>query len=305
MSHNVYVQAGGGAGDCIRNVVQDAGWRRVRPLKEKYSQVNIIAIFTDHLGNGYELAYANPNILGCLIVHWHPPGHELEHAHLRTLDAVHINTYCQQMNIEPEPIGTIYLTQRETELVKPLIEQPYIVCHPFAGLPHRGCRQHPNGSGYRCYPDYKYISTIQILQEQYGYRVIVLGNSNASDDYLRAVPNDLEVPNHPEIINLQDKASLRMSAWLTMNATGFFGTHSAMLAAAWCGEVPNVFFYPAWEEGEYHSVQERGGQTGIFGLRYPWTGYYEAKPEQFVNDITPQEVAEKLIQNIGRKHHAV
>lgn len=307
MSHNVYVTAGGGAGDCIRNLIQDSGWRRIRPLKQRFQHINVVGIFTDHLGSGYELAYAHPDVLACMVVHWHPPGHELEHAHLRTLDAVHINTFCQQYSIQPEDKGIIYLTQREAETVKPLIEKPYIVVHPFAGLPHRGCRPHPNGSGYRCYPDYKYIQTIQLLQEQYGYRIIVLGKSNTSDDYLRAVPNDLEVPINPEIINLQDQASLRMSAWLAMHADGFFGTHSSMLAAAWCGDVPSIFFYPAWETGEYHNVLEYGGQTGTFGLRSdkPWNTYYEGTPEQFINNIDPADVAAHLIENIKRKANAV
>jgi hypothetical protein len=300
MNHSVYVTAGGGAGDCIRNVIQDSGWRRINPLKQRFQHVNVIGIFTDHLGAGYELAYANPNVLACMVVHWHPPGHELEHVHLRTLDALHINTFCQQYSIEPEPQGAIYLTQREAEWVRLLIEKPYIVVHPFAGLPHRGCRPHPNGSGYRCYRDYQYVETIKVLQEQYDYRIIVLGKSNTSDDYLRAVPNDLELPDNPEIINLQDQASLRMSAWLAMNASGFLGTHSAMLSAAWCGDVPSLFFYPSWEEGEYHSVRDYGGQTGTFGLGKTWNTYHECTPEGF-GDLNPGTIADELVSNIQQK----
>lgn len=292
--------AGGGAGDLIFHYFTQERWRLIRPVKERFPNVHITAIFACHTGSEYELAFLNPHINSFMIYRWYPPGDPKEHGWQTPLKTIDIKEFAEQHHINPEVQTGLFLSECEKQIVKKITDKPYIAIHPFAGLPHRGCKKHPNTGTYRCFPDYKYVAVAKILKDK-GYRVVIVGKTNTSYDSLRANDEYLDLPFSPEIIDMTNEGSLRTNTYLCRNAIGFIGSHSSMLSAAWTNNVPSVFFYPAWEEGTYRSVREYGGDTGTWALDKPFHSYYEMKPEEFVDTLSPEEVANKLFENIGRK----
>lgn len=298
---NVYTMAGGGAGDLIYHYFMQPRWRLIKPVKEKFPNVTITAVYCCHTGSEYELGFIHPDIESSLIYKWYPPGHELEYKWKSMISSQPIEEFANKNNIAVSKEQTeLYLSETEKKMVKDICSEPYIAVHPFAGLPHRGCKKHPHTGTYRCYPDYKYIETIKLLKDK--YKVIVIGRTNTSYDSLRANDEVLDLPQDDRIINMTNKGSLRTNVWIARNAVGFFGTHSAMLSAAWTNDVPSIFFYPAWEEGTYKSVRKYGGDTGTWAIDKPFHTYYEMKPEEFINDLKPEDVADKLLQNIEIKN---
>lgn len=297
---SVFVMAGGGAGDLIFHYFTQENWKLIRPLKEKYPGVKVTAVYACHTGAEYELGFLNPYIDSSLIYKWHPPGHKKEQEWKEMISGIEIRDFCKNKNIRPDASVELFLSDKEKKIFNEISERPYIAIHPFAGLPHRGCKKHPHTNTYRCYPDYKYIETIKILAKE--YRVIVVGKTNSSYDTLRANDESLDLTGIDNVINMIDKGSLRINTEICRKAVGFIGSHSSMLAAAWTNDVPSVFFYPAWEEGIYKSVKEHGGTTGTWAIDRPYNSYYEKTPEGFVNDLSPQEVSAKIIENIRNKN---
>jgi ADP-heptose:LPS heptosyltransferase len=291
--------AGGGAGDLIYCYFMGKEHRLIRPVKEKFKNIMITAVYACHVGSEYELGFLNPNIDSSLIYKWYPPGHLKENEWKQMVNGEDILSFARKNKITPDDYTELFLSEKEKKIFAEIATEPYIAVHPFAGLPHRGCKKHPYTGTYRCYPDYKYTETIKILSQK--YRIIVMGKTNTSYDTLRATEETLDVTGLSNVINMIDKGSLRMNTYLCRNAAGFLGTHSSMLSAAWTNDVPSVFFYPAWEEGAYKSVKNHGGTTGTWALDKSFHSYYEMKPEEFVNTLTPEEVANKLLENIKKK----
>ena len=299
MNSSIYIMAGGGAGDFIFHYFTNEKWKLIKPIKEKFPKINLTAVIACHTGSEYELTFLNPYINSHLIYKWYPPGHEKEKLWQESITGIDIKKFAEQKNISPSiEKPELFLSDSEKNIIKDFKDQEYIAIHPFAGLPHRGCKIHPLTKKYECFPDYKYIETAEILANK-GYKVIFIGNTNTSYDSLRANDESLNIPNHENIYNFINVGSFRLRVALAIGAKGFIGSHSSMLSAAWTHDVPSLFFYPGFDEhGNKRSVIENGGTTGTWALDRPYHSYWELSGEDFVNKLKPEEVINKLFENI-------
>jgi hypothetical protein len=306
----LYINSGGGLGDFIYNYFKSYEWQCLSTIYQFFSDAQITAVLTHHSPTCGELLYTHPAIIAVMTSPWRAPGDPLEYSWKGLVQGENVLSWARNNNIRPAHEHglehKIYLTDKEEYLIANIKNKgPYIVMHPFAGLPHRGSRRHPYDNKYKCYPDYKYIQTANYLIEK-GISVVFVGRSTYDGvDRLRDNEETLsEINGHilsSEAYNLINKVSTRVSVELTRRANGFIGSHSSMLSAAWTNQVPSVFFYPGYDEhGNYRSVKEHGGTTGTWALGQSWNAYYELKAEEFL-ELDPQEPAEKLINLINRK----
>jgi ADP-heptose:LPS heptosyltransferase len=194
----------------------------------------------------------------------------------------------------------IWLTTQEQIIINDISSGKYVAIHPFAGLPHRGCLPHPYDGKYKCYPDYKYAESANLLAEA-GYKVVFVGKTSYDGvEELRGFEEklDFKVPMHSNVISLVNKASLRLNTELVRRANGFMGSHSSMLSAAWTNEVPSVFFYPGWDEhGNRRSVREHGGTTGTWALEREYHNYFEHTGPGFLR-MNPREPVDLLLSHM-------
>lgn len=276
----VHVKAGGGIGDFIYTYFRKKPWRLVENVKKKFPDVKVVAILTCHASAARELVELNPKIDAILTHDWKPPGHPQERMWKELVKTEDIKKFASREDIK-EGKSTLYLSPTENKILAEMKEEPYVVIHPFAGLPHRGCMPHPKDGKYKCFPDYKYIEVVEQLQKQ-GMRVVILGRSERGRHGIRCHDEFLDIQG-PKITNLIDNASLRMSVAISREASGFVGSHSSMLSAAWTNSVPSVYFYPTNDEhGNKRSVLEHGGETGTWAYDKPWTHCFEMNSEQFL-----------------------
>ena len=301
MNNSAYIMAGGGAGDFIYHHFMNTDWRLLKPIKEKFPNVHITMVTATHVGNEYELTYMNPHIDTHLIYKWYAPGDSREYLWKEPLAGISVLDFAKKHNIHPtSEQPELFLSEVEKDLLSPFKNEKYITIHPFAGLPHRGCKRHPLTGEYMCLPDYKYIETATVLAD-IGYKVIFIGRTNTSYDKLRANDESLDIPVHENIFNFINVGSLRTNVYLVRNSIGFIGTHSSMLSAAWTNYVPSVFFYPGYNEhGEKRSVIDHGGETGTWALDKPIHSYFELRSEEFLS-LKGTDIVNSLLKNISKK----
>lgn len=301
---HLHIQAGGGAGDFIFNYFTNKYWKALPEIKRLYPETTITCIAALHDSSSTELVTTNPHVDSIMIYPWYPPGHVKELAWKSLLSSRDLREFVDGHQIPAVADHRVYLTAREEEMLDAIrAVGPYVVMHPFAGLPHRGAFPHPYDGKYKCYPDYKYIESANLLAEK-GYQVFFIGRSNnCGSDALRClVAEELVLPVgvNPNVRSLVNKLSIRMNVELVRNAQGFMGSHSSMLSAAWTNSVPSVFFYPAYDEhGNYRSVIDHGGTTGTWALGQPQNKYFELSSEAFLR-LDSVEPVNLLLSCMGR-----
>jgi hypothetical protein len=301
MAEALHVTGGGGLGDLIYHYFCKRKWQLVAPIKKAHPEIRIVGVLTCHASPAPELIELNPHIDVVVTHPWYPPKHAREQMWREVLKTEDINTFAGKHKIKPDG-QKLYLSKHEQGVYQNLAGKPYILMHPFAGLPHRGCLPHPKDGEYRCFPDYKYIELARRLNDQ-GFNVVIVGYSEkARGGAARIHENFLDVDEPPGIVNLIDKASLRLSVQLARGARGFIGSHSSMLAAAWTNHVPSVFFYPNVDDhGNKRTIKTHGGETGTWQLEKPYHYGFELSPKQFL-DLEVDEVVDQLHTNMEAKH---
>jgi ADP-heptose:LPS heptosyltransferase len=298
MQKIIHLRAGGGVGDFIYSYFKKQRWKLLEAVKQKHPNIPVAVVLTCHSSSAQELIAMNPHIDLVLTQEWFPPKHKKEKLWQELISSTDIKDFAREKKIEPVA-SKLYLHKKEQEILKEIKKNKYIVCHPFAGLPHRGCFQHPKDNKYKCFPDYKYKEVLNDMITE-GYHVVLVGRSERN---MKGIRNNTESFDFDKekVHNFIDNASLRLSTELTRQASGFIGTHSSMLSAAWTNGVPSVFFYPARDEhGNVRSIKEHGGETGNWALDKPWTHGYEHTPEEFL-ELDSSIVTNKLIKLIGEK----
>lgn len=295
-----YILAGGGAGDFIYHYFKSYEWSITPTTTALYKQSHIIGVIACHSPTVAELIYTNPHIAAVHVYPWYPPGHEREHGWKYGLNAINIKDWGKAHKIRPAADHglehKIHLTPSEEQLIAAIQQHKYVAVHPFAGLPHRGCLRHPHDGQYKCYPDYKYVESINHLAEA-GYHVVILGRTTLDGvDALRQTNEVLtDFSFHPNVLNLANKVSFRVNVELARRAQGFMGSHSSMLSAAWTADVPSLFFYPGYDEhGNKRSVIEHGGTTGTWALNKPYNTYYELSAADYLS-LDSREPVQKLL----------
>lgn len=292
MKKIIHLRAGGGVGDFIYSYFKKKRWKLLEPIKEKFPDLYVVAVLTCHSSAAQELIAINPHIDMIVSQEWFPPGHKKEKMWQDLINSTDINDFAKENKIKPG-MSKMYLNNREKELLKDIKKNKYIVCHPFAGLPHRGAFPHPKDGKYKCYPEYAYKKTLEYFIED-GYKIVIVGRSEKN---MKGIRNSKEKFNfeNENVINLVDDASLRLATEVTRHANGFIGSHSSMLSAAWTNGVPSVFFYPSRDEhGNVRSIKKHGGETGTWAMDKPWTYGYEMTPEEYLH-LNPKDVYNKLI----------
>jgi ADP-heptose:LPS heptosyltransferase len=293
----LHVRAGGGVGDFIYTYFKKPQWKLVENVKKHDKDIKIIAIITCHSSTARELIELNPHIDAILTHDWKPPGHPDERMWKQMVLTEDIKKYASNNQIKPS-LNKLYLSPTETKILDEIRQEPYVVIHPFAGLPHRGCRPHPKDGKYKCFPDFKYIEVIEELQ-RLGTPVVILGHSERGRMGIRCQDEVLDVSG-PKIHNMINLTSLRLGAAIVREAAGFIGAHSSMLSAAWTNSVPSVYFYPTRDEhGNQRSVMQHGGETGNWAYEEKWTHAYELPPHKF-QELETAEVVKKLQDLMGQ-----
>ena len=300
---NLYVHGGGGAGDFIYQYFNSYAWRCLPSVLSNYSDAFVTAIIQTHHPSLAELVYLHPAITAVTTYKWYMPGDPKERWWKAGVVGEELGAWAQSINIKDGSRNgyehKIYLTVAEENLLKEIkAAGPYVIMHPFAGLPHRGAFKHPYDGKYKCYPDYKYLETATYLAER-GYKVYFVGRT-ATDgvETLRSFPEDIVLPKdcHPNIMSLVNKYSFRFNVEVVRRADGFIGSHSSMLSAAWTNDVPSIFFYPCYDEhGNKRSVLEHGGHVGTWALHKKHNKYFEMSAEDFLK-FDSKIPAETLLQ---------
>lgn len=301
MSDLIHVTAGGGVGDFIYSYIKRRKWKLLENVKKFNPNLKIAAILLCHSSSANELIAMNPYIDITVRQEWFPPGHEKEKMWKQLINSIDIDKYARDNNIKPGH-SKIYLNKSEQQFLNEIKQNKYIVCHPFAGLPHRGFFPHPKDNKYKCYPYYKCQESLINLVDA-GYKIVLVGRSEKNMKGIRNHDEKFEVPNKikNQTYNLVDSTSLRFNAEVTRNANGFLGSHSSMLSAAWTNAVPSVYFYPTRDEhGNVRSVKEHGGETGTWAMDKPWTYGFEMTPNEFL-DLSSAKVSNKLLQLMENK----
>lgn len=300
----LYLQVGGGAGDFIYKYFMSHEWQTLPVVKRFFSDCLITVVVATHNVSTAELIYTNPNIDSVLTYPWYPPGHPKERSWKEMVCGESYTEWIKANKIrkasEHRLEHKVYLTESESLILNKIRQSPYVVIHPFAGLPHRGCLRHPFDNQYKCYPDYKYIQSANLLIEK-GYTPVFVGRTSYDGlDSLRNFSEDLPDTNelYPQAINLINKCSFRLNVELTRNANGFIGSHSSMLSAAWTADTPSVYFYPSRDEhGNLRSVREHGGTTGTWAMDKPIHYGYELSPSEFL-ELNPEAPVNKLMEHV-------
>jgi hypothetical protein len=293
--------SGGGLGDFIFNYFKTYEWQCLPTVKYFFGDAHVLAVLVHHSASVSELVSTNPAIHSIMTYPWFPPGHPKEHLWKSPIRADSIAEWGQKHSLKTAAEHgfehKVWLTEKEEELVWEIqTGGPFVVMHPFAGMPHRGCKPHPYDGKYKCYPEYKYIDTANYLYDQ-GLNVVFVGRTTYDGvDALRENTEELQGNSlYPPIYNLINRVSVRVQVELARRANGFLGTHSSMLSAAWTGNTPSVFFYPGFDEhGNHRSVREHGGTTGTWALDKPCNQYYELPSEGFLA-LNHVDVAHRLM----------
>jgi ADP-heptose:LPS heptosyltransferase len=282
MTKTVYVSTGGGLGDAIYDYFIRDTWRMIEPLKRNCPEVELLVISLSHCSSTLDLVQFNPLVSARFSYPWNPPGNPREFLWKQMLSpqVQEIKHFCNINKISPDNKAKLYLSKQEEELAKNILDKPIIVVHPFAGGRNRSFLKSSDGR-YHCLPEEKCVQICNRLSEE-GNKVVVLGKSEVLE-FGRNYDETL-IGLSPEVINLSNKISARLSVYLTQNAIGFFGTHSSMLVAAWTADVPSLCFYPTLNElGKNHSIETNGGHTGTFALHKPIHQNYQMSAEGFNN----------------------
>jgi hypothetical protein len=301
---NIILNIGGGLGDSIFLYFMTKQFRYIDNIKQQFPEYSICCVNTCHMSWAYELVYMHPNIDSHLIYKWYPPGHERERNWTGIVPGTPIEQFAQNNQIKIGPVPPVYMSATEIELTSRITDgKPYITVQAFAGLPFRGCRIDPYTNRYMCYPDFKYIETMKILNEKYGYRIVLVGKSNTADYGVRAQNAEFpEFPKHPDFIDMTDKGSIRTSVHLVRESAGYFGVFSSMVTAAASNDVPLVVFHPIVPEiPNLNPISQFGGAAAKFSFSQKWADVIEMTGDQFLYELDPEFVADKLIENIKIK----
>jgi ADP-heptose:LPS heptosyltransferase len=119
------------------------------------------------------------------------------------------------------------MAESEQALVDRLTVTDYVVIHPFAGRPDRATM-----------PEEGYIPIIDRLIDK-GLIVIVIGGGK--DEMFTYAAKGL--------VNLVNKASVRVAVNLVLGCKGFIGSHSSMILPAWYKNVKTVCIVPPYHDG--------------------------------------------------------
>jgi ADP-heptose:LPS heptosyltransferase len=287
----LYVSTGGGLGDTIYNYFCKKDWKSISSIKEIYPEIEIMAIFHSHCKEASSIACFNPFIDSTLSYRWYGKGNKKKFnwKQLLAKDIIPVKRFINKNKIEAKR-NKIYLSPTEQIQFNKLTQQPYIVLTPFAGSSRRTFLPllDPNR---HCLPQETFIELAN--EQSKKIQVIILGQSKTINDH-HCNKGTTITGLDSGILNLINKASVRLTTELVRNAKAFVGTHSSQLVAAWTNNVPSVYFYPTLEEkGKSRTIEQDGGRAGTFKMHLPIHYGFERSAKGF-EKLTTKEISNKL-----------
>lgn len=152
-----------------------------------------------------------------------------------------IDLFIKKSNcVYPSNVNQIYLDNIEDQIYNDIIKQTqgkYIVIHPYASIETR-----------RPVNDQEYVSVAERIEEETGYKSIVLGGSFNkkslldNGNYLNSTITEDFYYESDSIINLVNKSSMILGTKLTMNALITIGAWSCHTTSAMSLGKPTVIF---------------------------------------------------------------
>lgn len=259
----VYLAIGGGLGDAMQVYlaqpisIRDDGYllgsvtassdpttstwfRRLASLESKggAKAPKVVLVIESHNPHTKDLFEYDPNIDEVISKPWPEPTSwaESEKRWEQISDgATNLHEVYFPEFYEPDESG-IYMPPEERKIVDRIVNNGrYIVIHPYAGSRERVC-----------YPMAKYRQVIDMLIDDLGYNVVVVGASykqfnvdGDGDDFMESFPYKRD-----KLAVLVNKVSVRVSFSLALACSGFIGTHSAMILASWMNGIRSVCIVP-------------------------------------------------------------
>ena len=169
----------------------------------------------------------------------------------------------------------IYMDEEEIEVARDILSGgKFIVLHPFAGAAHRNMER-----------SFDLIKVIDALCDA-GVRVVVVGGtSNRIEGSETTLVEELSYE-RDGLVNLVNKHSVRLHAYLTTRAHRFIGTMSCYSCAAIPFKVPCLVF------ADVHRSQAPKG--------FPWNGimdlYNKNETKLYHFDQLPKDIFERIVR---------
>ena len=225
----LYVRLYAGMGDFYKRYFCHSTWQCLEDLKMKHPEVSIHALCVSQTIPALELVDYHP----CIDKVIKPK------IHLREFKQLDVTKYIGEYQfLNPgiakrfeQNITPIYMSKEDEEFVDNVKTKygDYICIHPFAGDTY--------GLNTRTPLKVKeYIPIINALVDS-GYNVIMLGKSwkrivQGTDGKTKTIQETFDWT-RPGFINMIDKTNVRTGAALVKNSSGFVGTASSFMCAAW------------------------------------------------------------------------
>lgn len=275
----LYLSSGGGLGDTIYNFFMKEDWRSIKNIKENYPQIELITIFHSHCKEAAELVTFNPFIDGILSYKWYNKNNpnKFNWKNLINNNIKPVKEFIKKNKTKQEN-NSIFLNTHEQKIYEDLTKEPYVVVAPFAGSSERTILS-KNNKKCHCLPQETLLSLLDKISIE--HKVIIIGQSNTINEHHNNRTDQLPYIND-KIIDLTNKTPLRVTIKLAQSATGFIGTHSSLLVAAWTKNIPSIYFYPTLKEkGLNNTILANGGEAGTFKYSLPIHFGYEKSAEEF------------------------
>lgn len=260
--NRVYFECGGGLGDLImvycstgkeKELPTSDGYaskwfRKLKAIKTKHPSVTTIVVMQNHNAHAKELIKHDPYIDEVHQHPWVPPGAPRQKWKIM-YRCVPIESRFNGDDYDvSEP--KVYMNKEDRKIVDG-VQGKFIVIHPFA----RGSVREVLTIDY-------YKKIIDDLVD-FGYKVVVIGQSYTLQCKKGANIKERFDYEREGLINLVNRCSIRASVNLVFRCSGFIGTHSCMILAAWFKKKKTVCIVP---RGKADMKFWKGDSPTVWGL---------------------------------------
>jgi ADP-heptose:LPS heptosyltransferase len=243
MPQQVYVRLYAGMGDFYKRYFLHPTWACLKDLKAKHPEVSVHALLSSQTVPALNFVDYHPYLDRVVVPGLHP--RQIKQAGADTF----MNGYvplgpgaAKRFQLEPPPV---YLPKKDKVFVDNLTKgkDKYIIVHPFSGDRLGNTTRTP-------IRPVRYIPVIESLIGL-GYRVILLGSTwKRKDERGVQIREETFKWNIKGLTNLIDRTNVRTGAELVKRSSGFVGTASCFMCAAWSiGNIRSVIIISErWRE---------------------------------------------------------
>ena len=221
----VYVRLYAGMGDFFKRYFLHCSWQCLEDLKSKYPNVEVHALLASQTLPALKLVDYHPYIDKIIAPGLHT--RQVKKMGPEKFVGDHIalsNRMAKQFELKVPPI---YLSEEDKEFVDNISkDKKFIVLHPFAGDKHGLNTRTP-------LKPLRYVPIIKALVGT-GHNIVLLGSSwpRVNEKGIKTIKEEFTWRING-LINLIDKTNVRTGTELVKRASGFVGTASSFMCAAW------------------------------------------------------------------------